>query len=249
MVTFQQLGNLGRFGNGLFQIAACIGYSRKHNMDFFLPLWKYENMFKHGFNQSNMVTNFPTYQEPHFHYAEIPEFKNVNLSGYFQTEKYFKHCEKDVRDLFTFKDYITYDAEVFIETHAEDRIPVSVHVRRTDYITMGHYYHNLTMEWYKEAMDKFDDSHHFFIMSDDIEFCRAKFNFRKNITFCGFDEVKDMVIGINSKHNIIANSSFSWWQAWLNPNPDKIVIAPKDWFKPVANHDTKDLYIPNSILL
>lgn len=248
-VTFSRLGNLGRLGNSMFQISAVVGYSKKWEIPFswFIPRWKYSSAFQGPFNEIDSIPSaLKEYHEPRFAYDDIPPIHDVDLVGYFQSKSYWQHCENEIHKLFTFEADLKFDAKKFIELHSNGKTPVACHIRRGDYVAeMAHYYHELTLDWYRQAMAHFDDSYHFFIMSDDIEYCRRHFaDIKKNITFCGFSEEMDMCIGVNCRHNIIANSSFSWWIQELNRNPDKIVLAPtKDkWFKPVANHNVNDLY-------
>lgn len=251
-VTFSQLGNLGRMGNGLFQCSVAIGYAKKHGIEYVLPPWKYFDSFVGPFKPVVLAKQPRAYNEPHFHYADIPKMEYVDLVGYFQAEKYFEHCKEEILSLFQFKPEIVDAAKEFIKANSQGKIPVAVHQRYTDYITMGHYYHNLSPEWYMEAMNMFDPTtHHFFVMSDDIALAKTNTVQTVSVTFCGFTEVMDLCIGTLCDHNIIANSSFSWWQQYLNRNPNKIVIAPsKDkWFKPVANHNVDDLYLENWKLL
>lgn len=252
MVVFNELGELGRLGNQLWQIAAVIGYARKNNMDFMFPPWKYFDSFEGSLPQTTQKAGCPTYTEPHFHYSDIPYYTHINLSGYFQAIQYWQHCEQEIRGMFTFKPEIIQRAQSFIDANRKGKIPVAVHQRYTDYITMGHYYHNLTPEWYMEAMNMFDPTtHHFFVMSDDINMAKQNTMQTVPVTFCGFDEITDLCIMSLCTHNIICNSSFSWWGSYLNKNPEKIVVAPNKnlWFKPIANHNVDSLYLPNWKLL
>lgn len=254
MVTFSELGKLGRMGNQLFQIAATIGFAVKHERYYEIPAWNYNQYFNGLFNiNPNLVIPELSWRwnEPHFHYKEIPpaDPKLVNLYGYFQSEKYFEHCKEQIREIFSFRPAFVNAVHRFIAESATGKIPVSVHVRRTDYVgEMAHYYHNLGMDYYIQAMAQFDHStHHFFVCSDDINWCKENFPKDFPITFSVLNEISDICLMSECKHNIIANSSFSWWGSYLNNNADKIVIAPsKDkWFQAVAGHNVDDLYLSN----
>lgn len=121
---------------------------------------------------------------------------------------------------------------------------VSLHVRRSDYI--GSYFAGIcTLEYYAktvEYMRKHIQKSIFFVFSDDIPWCKEHLNLADNVYFIdwnkGKDSYKDLILMSNCKHNIIANSSFSWWGARLNNNPTKIVIAPHKWHQ---NLDYKDI--------
>jgi len=248
MVVVSELGKNGQMSNAMFQISCAIGYARKHNMLYLLPSdWKYFSAFEGSFNQTNALPEYPIYKELRFAYDEIPYFENVDLSGYWQSKKYWEHCEQEIRAMFKLKLEFELAAKEFINVHSNGKTPVSCHVRRTDYVSMSHYFHNLSVDWYREAMSRFDDTHQFFVMSDDIDYCKQHFTFQDNISFCGFSDVMDFAIGVNCSHNIVANSSFSWWQQFLNTNPNKIVIAPKKWFAEAGEYNkTDDLYYPNT---
>ena len=136
---------------------------------------------------------------------------------WFQDQKWFIGAKDKVRKMFS--DGITGDI---------DR--VSIHVRRGDYVTQHkNFYYNLTeTDYYTLAMAHFPDDK-FLIFSDDIEWCKTRFLGERFEFSEGKSDVEDMNLMASCKHNIIANSSFSWWGAWLNPNPNKVVIGPKLW--------------------
>lgn len=110
----------------------------------------------------------------------------------------------------------------------ETRKRVSIHVRRGDYVNNPFYVDLFQTDYYQKAMEMFPNQE-FIIFSDDIAWCRRQPIF-KDCLFADGDEVSDMNQMAACEHNIMANSSFSWWAAYLNPNPDKKVICPKDWF-------------------
>jgi len=256
MITCNNLNDwkqYGRMANQLFCVANVLGYSAKHNLPYALPEWKYAQYFNGLFTQTEaVVTGCPEYREQQFHYEPIPFMKDIDLIGYWQSKKYWEHCESQVKEMFSFKAAMIGEITEYIYQRTEgERIPVSVHVRRGDYVSsMSHYYYTLDMEWYKQAMSKFDpETHHFFVVSDDIPFCVDNFPKNLTISFSKFNEVQDMCLMTLCRHNIIANSSFSWWGSYLNQKPDKTVVAPSHWFKPVAGHDTSDLYLPTWTLL
>lgn len=163
--------------------------------------------------------------------------KDCYLDGYFQSEKYFEEYQKDINLLFQFKNPPNlYYSDIF--KLIEEKESVSIHIRRGDYVANpeANSFHGLTtLEYYKQAIDLVSKKikHPFFIViSDDIEWCKTEFDF----VDCFFVEngrgkdYEDLRLMTKCQHNIIANSSFSWWGAWLNQNPEKIVIAPKIWF-------------------
>lgn len=158
--------------------------------------------------------------------------KDNNIPFFVQSEDYFKRYEKEIRDIYS--EGITGGTD-----------KVSIHVRRAKnpinpsepaysnnsfYVDLGHHLHeDMSDNYYVRAMALFPNEK-FLVFSDDIEWCKQSPIF----TGCEFSEGKSEVDDLNAmancKHNIIANSSFSWWAAWLNPNPNKKVIAPAKWF-------------------
>jgi len=180
---------------------------------------------------------------------------NSGLNGYFQTEKYFKHIEDDIRSEFKFSKEVESDCDSKIKqikSSTNDANIVSIHVRLGDYKLLEHIYVPLIKTpYYKLAINHFEnelkDDTVFLIFSDEIETCKQLFTGGNCIFAEGGTEAEDMCLMSKCDHNIIANSSFSWWGAWLNENENKQVIAPKVWFTPNEKDqkDTKDLYCKN----
>jgi len=178
----------------------------------------------------------------------------VYLDGYFQSEKYFKGNEILIQKIFEFPHLEgSYSKEILQSIDITES--VSVHFRRGDYIqdaVTGNFHGVCSLDYYKNAFRYINDElrrPHFFVFSDDIEWVEQQLSgWVTDITFVkGNTDSKnwiDMMLMSNCKHHIIANSSYSWWGAWLNQNPNKIVIAPKKWFNdPLI--DTKNM-VPES---
>ncbi len=169
--------------------------------------------------------------------------EDIYLDGYWQSEKYFKNIKDEIIKSFTPIHDISEKAKQYIK-EIENSNSVSLHVRRGDYVdnTMfkGSGLTITEMPYYKDAIEFINskvENPKFFIFSDDIAWCKENFEFLEDKTF--IDDTKsaidDMVLMSRCEHNIIANSTFSWWGAWLNRNKNKIVIAPKVWYK--TNHE------------
>lgn len=106
---------------------------------------------------------------------------------------------------------------------------VAVHVRRGDYVKHPMFYQLWASTYYDRAMAQFPAGTRFLFFSDDIEFCKTKW-YGENFSYStGRSEIEDLNLMASCHHQIIANSSFSWWAAWLNPNPNKRVFYPKNW--------------------
>jgi len=189
--------------------------------------------------------------EPHFHYW--PDIKHVPvdcyLAGYWQSEKYFSEAAGLIRADFTFKQHLENRNATLAEQIGRVNA-VSLHIRRGDYVkdpktaaTHG----VCSPDYYREAIQYIAahiEQPHFFIFSDDPDWVRENFRIDIPCSYvdhnCGAESYNDMRLMSLCRHHIIANSSFSWWGAWLNPDPDKLVIAPRKWF---ANaKDVSDLF-------
>ena len=158
--------------------------------------------------------------------------KNSYLTGYFQSEYYFNTIESKLRKVLQF--------EFLIQNELSDKIgqtsSVSVHIRRGDYATnanLGLFHGLCSLQYYLKA-SRFIGSQqsdlHFFVFSDDIIWAKQNLRLPFPTHFIGGTDSEDLQLMSLCKYNIIANSSFSWWAAWLNNNPAKIVVAPERWF-------------------
>ena len=191
------------------------------------------------------------YQEnPDQSYSPIPYKENLFLKGYFQSEKYFKHNRKEILELFSPLPQI----DVLLKKKYKDLIynkdVVSIHVRRGDYLKFSDYHAIIGSDYYSEAMSKFPSNSKFVFFSDDIEWCRQTFKGGNNVFIEKQADVLDLYLMSRIPNNIIANSSFSWWGAWLNENEDKTVIAPRTWFGPKNQHlSKKDLTLEEWTLI
>jgi len=188
--------------------------------------------------------------EPHFQYWPSINYLTGDcyLSGYWQSEKYFSDVADQIRESFTFKIPLeNQNAELAKQISQVNS--VSLHVRRGDYANNPKTIstHGLcSLEYYESAISYLTErvqQPDFFIFSDDIEWVKNNLKIDYPHQYVehnlGSESYNDMRLMSMCQHHIIANSSFSWWGAWLNPNMDKIVVAPKCWF---ANQtDLQDL--------
>jgi hypothetical protein len=257
MITYSALGNNGRLGNQLFQYALLLGVQAKLDRNIVLPetigniqLFQcFDIKGCHFFNERDIFSPC-RFEERQFHFDKkvFRTEDHTDFKGYFQTEKYFEHCLDKVRETFIFKEEIRDRANQWIESYKQHNL-VSLHVRRTDYVHLPNHHPLCTLDYYKTAIAEFPDAH-FIIFSDDIEWCKENLQI-ENATFAdtGSDYV-DLCVMSMCNHHIIANSSYSWWGAWLNPSETKRVIAPKIWFGPAYFHyKIEDLYLPYFTIL
>ena len=198
---------------------------------------------------------FNVIREPHFHFYSIvlKAKDNVYIEGYWQSEKYFKDIEAVIRREFTVKNELQ-GKNKEVAQQILDTLSVAIHIRRGDYISnplTAKLHNTCSLEYYQQAINIFVGKvkdPHFFIFSDDPAWLQKNMVLQYPITHVNHNKAdkdcEDLRLMSMCKHNIIANSSFSWWGAWLNNNPDKIVVAPKKWFND-DSYNTKDL-LPES---
>ena len=255
VVTFDKLGNNGRLGNQLFQIAATIATAKKNNVEAIFPKWfcRYTNkdfslFFENRIGQEYSINANNIYEEPSFNYNPIPYNKGLCLRGYYQSEKYFEDYKDLIRFYFKPKKSIINTLKEKYKNYLKGNT-CCVHIRRGDYVNnIFHYvcdlhYYNTAMNRMKE-MSNIDS---FLIFSDDIEWCKLNFigdnfNFIENNI-----DIEDLFIMSLCNNHIISNSSFSWWGSWLCENEKKIIIAPNRWFSEKSTTDYRDVYTNNMI--
>lgn len=172
------------------------------------------------------------------------------LLGYFQTEKYFADIKEQVREAFQFRNFSPSEGVKAYEAQMASCNAVSLHIRRGDYLTEANraLFGNICDEGYYEraiaAMKGQVPGARFFVFSNDKDWVRARYTDRDFVIVEGNSEdagYADLYLMSKCKHHILANSSFSWWGAWLDDNPDKKVIAPKTWLK---GRSFTDIYTP-----
>jgi len=191
------------------------------------------------------------FREKHFQYepsyARLPD--QVYLDGYWQSSRYFKNIKNIIRKEFQPIALPGKTNEDLMDSMAQSS-SVALHIRRGDYLsnpTAINYHGVCSLDYYRTAIDFMIDklqNPNFYIFSDDLEWAKENLNIRHPVYYVdnnsGENAFQDLRLISNCKNQIIANSSFSWWGAWLNPNPSKIVIAPQKWF--LVDKDTSTLY-------
>jgi len=195
----------------------------------------------------------PILREASFTYdARIEQVQaSIYLDGYWQSERYFSAIRAQLLQELTLKsNWGPGNEDMFGQVQAAGAGAVSLHVRRGDYVTNAHTasYHGVcSLDYYRAAVAYIAErvaAPHFFIFSDDHDWVRENLQTGFPTTFVAVNSadngIYDMMLMKSCNHHIIANSSFSWWGAWLNPSTEKLVVAPQQWFKE-ADKDTSDL--------
>ena len=178
------------------------------------------------------VENLETGYQP-----QIFDMHNIYLSGYWQSEKYFYDIRTELLEIYQFPVIMDNQCAAILDKINETE-SVSIHIRRKDYLDEHNnkiYGGICTPDYYQKAISYFRKNHNnarFYIFSDDPEWVKANFvDEDMQIIDCSMNNISafDMSLMSRCKHNIIANSSFSWWAAWLNQNINKEIIAPYKW--------------------
>jgi len=252
---------MGGLGNYLFQIAVAYSYSKQTGKKMLFDvndIYTVHKPYNHYLNnifkkiEFNVINDFHiTLPEKTFNFNKIPVIEgNVKLNGYFQSEKYFIDVREDILNLFE----IDENTDVYLFDKYSKLLSgntCSIHVRRGDYLKLPNFHPTQELSYYIESYKIIGEDINYLIFSDDIEWCYENFNFIKNKTFIfGNTDYQDLYLMSMCDDNIIANSTFSWWGAWLNKNTTKRVISPKKWFG-CANNEVKinDLYCEGWIKL
>lgn len=221
-------------GNRLFKVCATLSHAIDCNDRAVFPDLKddvhAETIFRNldlGEDKS-FVEHRHNWFKPGF--CKIPIVQNLELAGDFQSYKYFEHNQDQVlKVLKPSYSTVTYLREKY---SILTKLPtVSIHVRRGDYVDNQDSYVPTTIDYVKKSRERFSDMYTFVYFSDDIEWCRENMTMSDRDVFIeGETDVMDMYLMSMMHHNIISNSTFSWWAAYLNNNKTKTVIAPKTWY-------------------
>ena len=241
----------GQLGNKMFQVAAGVALALRIGGEFV----KTKNNSIHDSSANEVVwkkipeytgpLNFEPYREAQHHYKQIaPPGKDTILMGYFQSCLYFEEYKQNILDLFLPTAETDQKVNDLLSKHTNTDKTCALHVRRGDYLNYPEHHPTQEVSYYQEAATFFPKDTLFVICSDDILWCRKNLTFLQNKVFVeGNKNYEDLYLMASCQHNIIANSTFSWWSAYLNKNPQKKVIAPKLVVgKKLSHLNTKDFY-------
>jgi len=258
-ISYNRLGSNGRLGNQMFQYAGLRGIAANRGYDWVIPrpdsygdsnyglfdCFEMGSVEEKNFGQLN-VQSIATGQ---FHFSQ--EFfdgcpDNINLHDYFTTEKYFANVKDVIKKDFTFKKEILEPCKEIVD---ELENPIFMHVRRGDYVVNPSAHPMCPISYYEKALEVFDENSPVLVFSDSIEWCKEQDFFQGDrFMLSEYDEkysqTADTLLGKQNtlipyfdlcmmtlcNGGIIANSTMSWWGAWLMENKTQPIVAPKPWF-------------------
>lgn len=259
MITFSRLGRYGRLGNQLFQYAMLRGVEASTGFEAVAP----EGFAIKGLDLRMPQKNVFPGQMPIFRERGIdfePAAFGVNdgtdFLGYFQTEKYFEHISANIRKEFSLPPGLMGSVEEKIHGMRDDRPLISCHVRRGDYLVESAVHPVMDVGYYERAASLLPDDlgqpgqARWIVCSDDIAWCRRNLMFLGDVVFSeatgATAALFDLWLMAKCDHHVIANSSLSWWAAWLGNNGH--VVAPKRWFGTEGPSGTQADLLPSSWL-
>jgi hypothetical protein len=270
-ISYNQLGSNGRLGNQMFQYAGLRGVAANRGYDWVIPRPESYGDSNYGLfdcfemgsvTEKNLgILNAQSIETGQFHFSQ--EFfhgcpDNVNLHDYFTTEKYFQNVKDIVRKDFTFKKEILNPCKEIVQ---ELKDPIFMHLRRSDYAVNPDAHPICPISYYEKALELFEKDSQVLVFSDDIGWCQEQEFFKDDRFMLSeynekYSQTCDTLEGRQNAlipyfdlcmmslctGGIIANSTMSWWGAWLIQNPIQPIVAPNPWFGKFYNHyDMSDL--------
>jgi hypothetical protein len=264
IIYFSLIGKKGRLGNQLFQYAFLYKIHKLTKREIYFPT-NINSIPEYSLNHFPKIKYFTIKENILFQTLPEKEFsydttllnnisknthKILNITGFYQSPFYFNDIRNDILDIFTFPKDIFDKAKNWYK-QLEDNIIISMHIRRGDYIKFKDYHFILPDTYYNNCinyLEKKITNFSILIFSDDIQWCKDNFKFKHKVIFSennGF--ITDLILMSLCDHNIIANSSFGWWGAYLNKK-DNLILCPNKWFGKLGPKK-HDLYLDNWIVI
>ncbi|MBI2743552.1 MAG: alpha-1,2-fucosyltransferase [Chlamydiales bacterium] len=235
----------GQLGNNLFQVAAASALAWDNGVDPYFPSFRssspvYQRVFFRVNRRPPHQNISFEWNEPSYAYTPIPYQPNMRMIGYFQSEKYFAHHRERLLELFApHPDDLAYMKQKYqwLFEHP-NTVGVQLRYYKFEFPTED-LYPQYGRDYLEKAMAVFPKSALFVVSSNNLDFAKKSIpHWVKNVVFIENEpHYIDFYLLSFCKHNIITNSSFGWWSAWLNQNPNKIVICPSLWIKGFPTQD------------
>ena len=235
----------GGLGNQLFQYAfgRALSIERREKLLLDTSYYRSQNKRRYLLDNFNIAAREASILEKFFYKLFLPNKYKV---GYFQSEKYFTKSGHTIKEDLILKSEQNATFNELASMIASCN-SVSLHIRRGDYVTAKYskIYASLPLSYYKKAIKHIQKTYpdiKIFVFSDDPDWTKDNLKLTQPHQYVfdnKFTGPEDLILMSRCKHNIIANSTFSWWAAWLNKNPGKVIISPEKWF--VDNRDEKNI--------
>jgi hypothetical protein len=244
VITFSHLGSLGRLGNQMFQVASVTGIAEKMGTKAVFPHWRYSQYFK-GEVTKYILNNTYKIPETVYHYNEalhlLPNDKDYDLYGFFQSEKYWN--KETILKQFAFDDaFVTDIKKEFAKALSKPHVAISV--RRGDFVNNPNYF-QLPITYYLNAYYKhFGAEYNVIIFSDDLEWCKTHFRALPNVYYAAhLSDIEQLCLMSLCENHIISNSTFSWWGAYLSQS-ENVYRPEKNLAGKLAKENSEKDYWP-----
>jgi hypothetical protein len=245
---------MGGLGNQMFQISKAVSEGLKNNIKTqflkrsYIPMegnqpTKYlDNIFR-NVNFVDSIPDTVKINEPKWSYTDLSVmyYTNTEFYGYFQSSKNFNGFGNRIKEMFSpTKEFINKIKILYPKIFNENSI--SIHVRRGDYLGVSEILPVIDKSYIDECLRQMGDYSNIFIFSNDKDWCKENLNYHNSIVVEGLEDYEELWAISLCNHNIMSNSSFSWWGSYINNNKNKKIFVPTIWFGPNGEKDFKDIY-------
>jgi hypothetical protein len=249
MISFSKLGNYGRLGNQLFQYAFLRSSAKRLNTKFYCPKWDGDEIFElrddleRATSASGIINYYDPGKQAGFAYKAMQITDNTEIQGFFQSEKYYSDKQL-VRKWYTFNPAIVEHVGKHYSTeYLQDVVSLSLRID-TDYANTREYFPQPSISYFETALRFVNMKSPLLVFSDRpdlaVDFFKPLGN--RDIRFVSnLDAARQLYLMTQCKSNIIINSTFAWWGAWLNSRPGRTIITPKEWCRPGVPNGIDDI--------
>jgi hypothetical protein len=249
MISFSKLGNYGRLGNQLFQYAFLRLTARRLSTQFFCPKWDGDDIFnlQDEAERASAPVGILHHFDPHPQAGFTPDALSIGdhteIQGFFQSEKYYPDKQL-VRDWYTFRNEIVTEVEqLYGEILKQDCVSFSLRID-IDYGNTREYFPLYPLSYYKKSLSVINPRGYILVFADRPDLAREFFSALKGYNLIFVDNLngpQQLYLMTRCRANVITNSTFACWGAWLNSHPERIVVAPTSWCRPGVPNPVADI--------
>ncbi len=249
MISFTKLGNYGRLGNQLFQYAFLRVTAQRLKTQFFCPKWDGDDIFyledegERVSTTSGIIHYFDSKPEAGFLPEALSIAEHTEIQGYFQSEKYYPD-KQAVRNWYTFKEeIITEVKKLYGDILLSDCVSFSLRID-TDYNNIREYLPLYPISYYQKSLSVIKPKGYILVFADRPDLARDFFYPLRDYKMIFIDNLnafQQMYLMTQCRANVITNSTFAWWGAWLNSHHEAVVVSPKYWNRPGVPNPIKDI--------